>query len=141
MSQGDKRENIDSGLSVANLDAEFKIGNPRMYIRRMRTTFLRLARESKNLTNDQVCEQLGLDRDNLDRLESGNVTEKDMMALNALADLYEVDYFKLLQLFKLAETNPEKEAGIAAYHSSELDDKTKDEIVSLVKNLKKQFNN
>lgn len=135
----EKREKTSVGLSVANLDPAYKIGNPRLYIRRMRTTFLKYARETKKMSIDQVCDQIGLDRISLERIENGSVTERDMMILNALADLYNIDYFKLLQLYKLAEVNPEREAGIAAYHNAKIDEKTKGELMSLVKNLKQQL--
>lgn len=102
MSKKDKEKNTTRDLSAANLSAEFIIKDPRDYIKEIRKTFLRKAREAKKLSLKDVANKLNVSPADLKAMEEGNINEKHLMLLHELSDLYDIDYHRLLYLYKLA---------------------------------------
>ncbi len=107
-------------ISVAGLPPEFIIENPRKFIRDMRKSFLKKARVAKGMSIDETAVKCEISVEEMQRIESGNVTEQHMMTLHKLSEIFELDYLKLLQLFKLVENKPSNQFGMAAYHDQKL---------------------
>jgi transcriptional regulator with XRE-family HTH domain len=126
-------------ISVANLPPDFTIKNPKSFIAEMRVTFLRKAREAKKLTLEEVSKQLYMPLEEMSRIESGKVNAQDMMILHELANLYGVDYHRILALFKLAEAKADVEYGIAACHKENIDKETQDKILDIANKLRDQL--
>ena len=106
----------------------------------MKNSFLKKIRENKNLTIQDVAKRCRIEIKELKRIESGAITEEDMMILSRLADFYGIDYPSLLFLFKLAR-RPElhKIEKMAAYHDKKIDEKTQKELIDFVSKLKDSF--
>jgi transcriptional regulator with XRE-family HTH domain len=138
MNKGEKKE-IKKGnvISVANLPKDFLIDDPQDYIRFMRTTYLKKTRASQDLSINEVSRNTGIDKDELIRIESGQVNEQDMMALSKLCELYDIDYPGILFMFKLAR-RPERQKieKMAAYHDQKMDEETQKELVDFLSKLK-----
>lgn len=137
MSKGDKKDTKErEAISSANLPKELVIEDPKVYIRMMRTTFLRKVRETRNMSFDEACKKSGIKSDDLRRIESGQVNEQDMMALSKVCDLYGIDYANVLYLFKLAQ-RPERQnvEKMAAYHDQKMDEQTQKELIEFLSKL------
>ncbi len=135
----DERENprVDRDISVANLPPDLIIEDPAEYVREMRATYLKRARQAKGLRLEEVAEKCNLGIEELKRIESGEVDEQDMAILNDLAIVYSIDYPSLLFLFRLAR-RPDRTQAIkmAACHDQKIDEKTQKDLVEFVEKLK-----
>lgn len=134
--EGQKNKSSTEIISVANLSPDLTIKNPKNFIAEMRVNFLRKAREGKNLTLKEVSKQLQMPLEEISRIESGKVRAQDMMILHEIANLYGIDYHRLLALFKLAETKTDFEYGIAACHKENIDKETQEKILEIAKKLR-----
>ena len=123
--------------SASDLRDEYVIKDPAEYVVEFRKSFLKWAREMKGLSKSTVCRECDISTGELDRVEKGNVSEKDMMLLNKLAGLYGLSYPYLLGLFKLAR-RPQKFSAVklAAYHSTDIDEATQKKIAEFILRLK-----
>ncbi len=126
----------DALFSAANLPEEFVIKNTRKYISEMKHSFLKKARLRKELSLKEVAEKFSMPIEEMQRIEKGIVNEQDMMLLHSMSELYELNYFSLLSLFRLAERNPDFEYGFAAYHDDNIDNETQKELRELLTKLK-----
>ena len=90
-------------ISVVNLTPDLTIDDPRAFLKEMRSTFLKKAREAKGLTKEEVSQKCMVSLSILEKVESGKIDEQDMMLLHTLSEIYEVDYYSLLFLYKLAK--------------------------------------
>lgn len=140
MKKGDEKNKASvENISVANLPADFTIKHPKNFIAEMRTSFLKKAREAKKLTLEEVSKQLYMPIEEMSRIESGKVNAQDMMILHELSTLYDVDYYRLLTLFKLAEAKTDEEYGIAACHKENIDKETQQKILNIASKLRDQL--
>lgn len=123
--------------SASDLRDEFIINDPAEYVGEFRKFFLKWVRETKGLSKSIVCSKCHVSTNELDRVEKGNISEKDMMFLNKLADIYGLSYPYLLALFKLAR-RPQKFSAVklAAYHATDIDEATQNKIVEFISKLK-----
>lgn len=127
-------------ISVANLSPELIISNPKNLITEMRTSFLSKARESKGLLVEDVASKLHMPVSEITRIESGRVKSEDMMILHELSVLYDIDYYRLLTLFKLAEIRPDTDFAMAACHKANLDKETQEKVKDIAKKLRERLN-
>lgn len=127
-------------ISVANLPHDLTIQDPQDYIRKMRSTFLARVREKAGFDVETVAKKCGISADELNRIESGKVHGQDMMVLNALAEIYDIDYACLLFMFKLAKPQAEENAlKMAAHHNQRIDDETQGKILSFIEKIKESI--
>lgn len=131
-----KKEFEAKEISVANLPSEFTIKDPKSFILKMRKNFLRKAREAKKLSLDEVAKKCGITSKELNRIETGNINEQDMMILHELSKVYNLDYSNLLYMFKLIECSVPKEFGLAAFHDPNIDFETQKKLQKLIESLK-----
>lgn len=135
-SQSDLHE-VGRDISVANLPPDLVIEDPAKYLREIRATFLRKAREARGLTIEEVATKCHIDVHDLRRIESGKVNEQDMAVLSDLATVYGIDYPSLLFLFRLARRPDRTQTyKMAAYHDQKIDKKTQEELIQFVEKLK-----
>jgi|GEM_PF-3067252 transcriptional regulator with XRE-family HTH domain len=124
-------------ISAANLPSDLTIDDPRAFLIKMRSTFLKNAREAKGLGKEEVSKKCKVSLSILERVESGKIDEQDMMLLHALSEIYEIDYPSLLFLYRLANrpdrTRVEK---LAAYHNQDIDSATQKELLDFLAKLK-----
>ena len=123
-------------ISVVELPPDLIIENPRAYLEEMRANFLKLARNAKGLTEQDISKKCGIRIDEFKRIESGKITEQDMMILHDLSIIYGLDYYDLLFLFKLAGRSEKKQEKLAAYHNQDIDSKTQKELTDFLTKLK-----
>lgn len=124
-------------LSVANLPDDVVIDDPREFIKMFRTHFLGRARNAKGLSLEEASKQIGISKSELIRIEDANVNAQDIMVLSKISELYSIDYSNLLFLFRLAQRPDRKKIQkIAAYHQQQLDEKTQEEILKFINELK-----
>ncbi len=124
-------------LSASSLKEEFIISDPAEYVNKFRQSFLKWAREKKGLAKTSVCSYCHITSNELDRVEKGNISEKDMMLLSKLAKLYGVSYHYLIALFRLAR-RPQKASlvKLAAYHDTDMDEATQKKVAEFILKLK-----
>lgn len=130
-----KRQSIE--LSITNLPQACIINDPRQYLQKIRSTFIKKVREINNLNIDDIASKCNLTKVELERIEKGNISEQDMSTLFALATTYELDYPSLLFLYKLA-TLPAKSqiTKLAAYHDQKINEDTLKDFLELVDKIK-----
>ena len=134
--QGAKEDRHSGIISAANLPPDYAIVNPREFIKNFRASFLKRARDFNMMTLEQVATSIGIQAEELARIEKGEVDERDMMALQGLSDLYKLDYPGLLYLFKLLkQPNHEKTVKMAACHNQEIDEATMKELNDFISKL------
>lgn len=125
--------------SASDLREGYVISNVSEYIMTFRQSFLKWLRENNKLSENDVCTKTGIGREDLTRIEKGNVSESDLMNMQKLSKIYGVSYPYILALFKLAKRPQRyKEYKIAAYHEVEMDEFTKDQVVKFIKGLMKK---
>lgn len=132
--QGDKYE-----PTAANLTDEFSIVDPAEYIVRFRKTFLKWARKQKGVSIGDAARACNIDQKNMERIESGNVSDSDLMYLQKIANFYGTSYPYLLSLFKLARRPQDfSEMKLAAYNPAEAGSDVEEKIVDFIKKLKEE---
>lgn len=77
----DKKEQKKRGrvISVANLPPDLTIDDPRAFLKKMRSAFLKKAREAEGLSKEEVSQKCSVSLSILDRVKSGKIDEQDMM--------------------------------------------------------------
>ena len=123
-------------ISVVDLPNDLIIDNPRAYLEEMRANFLKMARKARELTEEDILKKCRINIEELKRIESGKVKEQDMMLLHDLSNIYGLDYYDLLFLFRLAGRSEKKQEKLAAYHNQEIDSKTQKELTDFLTKLK-----
>lgn len=124
-------------ISVANLPDDYTIKDPSAYIKHFRTTYLKRVRENQRLSIQHVAKECNIRDEELIRIESGAITEQDMMILNRIAGFYGIDYPGLLFLYKLAKRPEHGEIlKMAAYHDQRIDEETEKELISFLSKFK-----
>lgn len=128
-----------SKVCAGSLPEDFSIDNPREFIATFRATYLLKVREAKGFSLEEVAEAISFDVKDLVRVEHGKVSAQDMALLYALCELYQIDYYQILSMFRLVEQKDEGcQYGLAAYHDGNIDKETKRDLVNLVESLKKR---
>ncbi len=124
-------------ISVANMPDEMKIKDVAKYIAEVRSSFLGNAREKRGMKIEDVAKHCGVSVEEIKRVESGNVTEQDMLILSKIARLYNVNYANLLFLFRLAKfRDHDSSMKMAAYHDQKMDEETQKEVSEFIKKFK-----
>jgi transcriptional regulator with XRE-family HTH domain len=136
-----KKNILSKGLgyvpTVSNLTDDYLITNPSDYIKTFRNTFLELVRETQNLSKEEVAKDCGLSVKELERIESGNATEADLMILQKLSKIYALSYPHLLALFKLVKRQQKDyDLKLAAHHDLNIDKDTMAKITDFIIKLK-----
>lgn len=129
-------QNKKNDIMAGNIPQEFIINDPRTFITKMKSSFLKKVREISNLSLEQVASKCSISSEELNRIESGKITEQDMMVLHDLSEIYKLDYNNLLFIFKLVKSNKNKDYGVAAFHDPNIDLETRKNLEELIKYLK-----
>ncbi len=124
-------------ISVANLPEDLTIKDPKEFIHLMRSNLLSQIRVLRGFALEDVAKRCDTTVEEVKRIESGKVTETDMMLLGELAELYEIDYSQLLYMFKLAQLpSIEKTWKMAAYHDQKADEETLKRLMDFIESIK-----
>jgi hypothetical protein len=128
-------EKID--LSVTNLPKKYTIDDTQSFINDFRLNYLKKVRKSLGYSLEDVQLKTQISKNDLEKIEAGHFTHQHMMALNKLADLYEINYHKLLYLLKLINKQYKDTAlKMAACHDPQIDEATLEMLSKFVDQLK-----
>lgn len=123
--------------TLSNLREQFLISNPNDYIKKFRSSFLRWVREGENISKADIETSCGIAVKDLERIESGQVNEGDLMNLQKLAKRYSISYFHLLAAFKLVKKQQKNsDFKMAAYADTKMDEETIKRITEFIVKLK-----
>lgn len=135
----DSRKVDPNDVSIANLPAGFIIEDVEAYGKEFRENFLRWTRERRGMDLVEAAKQIGIDQRKLEAIENGKVTEKDLMFLSRIAQVYEIDYPRLLFVFGLTKQRNWLQAEkLAAYHDQQIDEKTEKELLEFIARISEE---
>ena len=127
-----------SDINAGNLPSDFVINNPRDYIAKFRGSFLFKARSNKRISVEELSAATRISTTNIKRIENGHVTEQDMADLYTISEFFNLDYQKILAVFRLVERSTDYSYGVAAYSNGNVDKETHAALFDLLESLKKE---